>query len=60
MANLKHLTPYCKRGWNHFHPLRMRFSHFVAPFTPLYRCTLCGGTQTFSRRYHGGRVRRVA
>jgi len=60
MANLKHLTAYCQRGWNHFHPVPMRFSHFVAPFTPLYRCPVCGHTKTFNRQRYGGQVRRVA
>lgn len=60
MSNLKHLSTFCNRGWNHFQPVKMQFSRFDAPFKPVYRCPVCGKTKIFQRKHYGGPVRRVA
>lgn len=60
MSNLKHLSTFCNRGWNHFQPVKMRFSHFDAPFKPIYRCPVCGQTKMFHRKHYRGPVHRVA
>ena len=60
MSNLKRLSTFCNRGWNHFQPVSMQFSHFASPFTPVYRCSVCGKTKVFHRKHRGGAISRVA